>query len=62
MHSNVPMESRRFLGDVSGMAEFVGNNSVLFCRHRYVREIYDIGSYFYSEISIFKQVINILLF
>ena len=32
--SDVPMESGRFLGDLSGMAEFVGNNSVIFCRHR----------------------------
>jgi len=31
--SDVPMESGRFLGDVSGMAEFVGNDSVIFCRH-----------------------------
>ena len=57
------MESRRFLGDVSGMAEFVGNNSVLFCRHRYDREMYNIGLYYASsEIFIFEQVVNILLF
>jgi hypothetical protein len=28
----VPEKSGRFLGDASGMAEFV-NNSVLYCRH-----------------------------
>ena len=30
--SPVPVENGRFLGDVSGMAEYV-NGSVLFCRH-----------------------------
>ena len=29
---DVPAESGRFLGDVSGMAEYV-NGSVVFCRH-----------------------------
>ena len=32
--SNVPRELGRFLGDVSGMAEYVtSRESVLFCRH-----------------------------
>ena len=39
--SDVPMENRRFLGDISGMAEFVGNDSVIFCRHRYAQVIKD---------------------
>ena len=58
MNSNVPMESRRFLGDVSGMAEFVGNNSVLFCRHRYATEIFDVILY-YSNIILFTAIYNI---
>ena len=33
-YSNVPRELGRFLGDVSGMAEYVtSRESVLFCRH-----------------------------
>ncbi len=29
---DIPVESARFLGDISGMAEYV-NGSVIFCRH-----------------------------
>ena len=53
---DVPTESGRFLGDISGMAEYL-NGSVIFCRHKSCWRL-DVARNSWSKVSELLRIIH----